>query len=391
MVWGTWLNARGRKITVSDKTETIDFEYEGSYPEGVKWKKISDHVVQGSYFTWNTETKTDDISTASFLFKVNGADSQVRGRVLNADGGPAPNKKVTLKNKRIPKLVKTATTGKDGYFAAKEILLGDHYELSVGDYTMDVLPYYSGESIGNISLAKESVKIHLEPADASGAFDQSLYPGQDYKFSLFINNIGTENCSAASYEIIYDSSLTITAPPPQLGTMEPNAVKVLPITINCAFVGGASEMKTVTVKVRDNMNSRVWEDTFTLLFNKTSLEFKITGSRVLVDMIVFTNNNAYFTEGSVKVPWQAEPYLVLCYDWLGTADVYSIGINNNPPKGNMANSYMDDEAGNPRNTEDTALSITLSESTTYTSYLHAGKTYEYDCDFYRVTVAEPGP
>jgi uncharacterized repeat protein (TIGR01451 family) len=207
--------------------------------------------------------------------------------------------------------------------------------------------------------------------------------GTNYSFYIYIENTGTVDATACTYNLALDDGLTLVSGSTSgiLGTVEPGAkkTKCLPLTVRCTFSQNEYEFKTIQIQITDAINDRTWNDSVSLRFNKRSVSFNIASQSNIQGLILAPTGKAYQFSGidiSVVVPWSSKDYLVVfCGASANTETVYSLGIDTEPDK--AFSGFTDVANYEPNDSEANAYVINSQDQ--IMSYLHKG-----DFDYYRI-------
>jgi hypothetical protein len=294
----------------------------------------------------------------------------------------------------------TVTTDGDGKFTVEGTIPGDSYEIAVDGQTTTVTPTTDAANIGTVTISDGiNFKVSLVPPDIK--FDENnfwfpttlpktgidftrLYAdGTNCPFYLYIENTGSQNATACTYNLTLDNGLTLISGNTGgiLGTVQPGArnTKCLPLTVNCTSVLNEYEFKTINIQITDTINNKTWNDSVSLRFNRSSVSFNIAAQRDIRGLILAPTGKAYpfsGTDTSVVVPWSSKDYLVVfCGASVNTEAVYSLGIDVEP---NRAFAGFTDAASYEPNDGEASASV-INMQGQITSYLHMG-----DFDYYRI-------
>jgi hypothetical protein len=231
--------------------------------------------------------------------------------------------------------------------------------------------------------------------------------GTSLDFVMEVENIGTEDCTAATYAIEYDGAyLTVNDPAPnrRLGTLMPKSQggstykKSIPLTITAKPLPGNLVLKDVEIGVRinDTITQRIWNDSVSIRYNREKIPFRIYSEYPVQGIIKvpggkthhFRTNNAAYGECSytIYLPWSTEDYFVIFSGaTAATESAYSLGINTIPSR--AFSTFEDTGIYEPNNDEDQAVLIESRDS--IMAYLHGGS--RADIDYYRINLGNEVP
>jgi hypothetical protein len=146
-----------------------------------------------------------------------------------------------------------------------------------------------------------NVKASLRPQDDSADSTRLYADGTSMNFVLEIENIGTQDCTAATYALEYNNArLVINDPAPnrRLGTLAPKSperekeayTKSIPLTITGIPLTGNSAFADTEIKVNinDTIAKKTWNDSVYIRYNRAKIPFRI--------------RSEYPVQGIIKVP-----------------------------------------------------------------------------------------
>ena len=381
-------------------------------PSNVTFSRESDRLVKVSYrdgsYSRNIVSYlyASRIATSSFKGNIVG-DGSVTRSVSRAIGFPLGNSAAWMRNLQNNDAF-TITTDNDGNYTADNIIAGDEYEITVGGQATVVLPNVDGDDVGTIAVTsgvnfKATIRPQTNTTDMDLLFAST---GTGYGFNITIENTGTTDCTAATYELELDSDLTLNSGALSniLGTIEPRKTKTITLNLSCVPIQNEYEFKKIKVKIKDNINNKSWDDSVSIKFNKASVRFRVQADNSknehVFGLIVVPNGKAYYfstpyTYGYNSypavnpgaMPWYSKDYLVV---FMGakvsgahsTEAVYSLGINVTPYYYTDFAGFLDVANYEPNDTEDTAYRLYIGDK--IMSYLHKD-----DIDYYRVNLGTP--
>jgi hypothetical protein len=210
-----------------------------------------------------------------------------------------------------------------------------------------------------------------------------------YELNIEIENTGTTDCTAATWQLEFANDLIAESEPAShiLGTIEPGKKKTLEIKVRCLQIQNEYEYKKIGITVNDPISGNTWEDSVSLKFHKTPVTFNIKSNNKVSGIIIAPTAQAYsfsnVTSTSFSMPWSMRDYLVVFSG--ATADteaVYSLGIGVTPDSN--FTSFTDTANYEPNNTESVATQLGIQSKTM--SYLHKN-----DIDYYKVNMGTTAP
>ena len=364
---------------------------------------LSDNVkiISFSYITANDKLYlfANRIKNGSLSGTIAGFNSSGSGSARNVAGGIGKIS-VVISNLANQCDTTTVTTDGNGNFIADNIIPEDIYQIDVDGQITTITPTTNDANIGTVTITDGvNFKTSLAPPDIKFDEDNFWFPtvlpetdidftrlyadGTNYRFYLYIENTGTKDATASTYNITLDDGLTLVSGNTTgiLGTVEPGAkkTKYLPFTVNCPSVQNEYEYKTIRIQITDAINNKTWSDSVSLRFHKRSVSFNIAAQSNVQGVILSPAGNVYQFSGkdaSVIVPWSSKDYLVVFTGAsAATETIYSLGIDTEP--GKAFSGFIDVANYEPNNSETDAYVINRQER--IMSYLHKG-----DFDYYRI-------
>jgi hypothetical protein len=297
---------------------------------------------------------------------------------------------LTISNLNNAANVITTSTDEEGNFTAERTIPGDKYEVTAGEQTTVVMPNTDGENIGTVTITDGmNFKTSITRTGSSTDMMQ-LYNLIDYSFNIEVENTGIDDCLAATYVLTIPDGLT--AKDVQLddilGTIEPGKKKIIPITVRCGSLLEESVYKTIGLTIADTIAQKTWDDSVSLKFNQTGVEFNINSNSEISGLIIVPTVKAYrfttkssATSGvyslSAWVPrYSNKDYLVVFSGATAqTEAIYSIGVDVDADTD--FSKFRDLGNYEKNDTEDTATSVRSKNK--IMSYLHKN-----DIDYYRI-------
>ena len=227
-------------------------------------------------------------------------------------------------------ITKTVTTDSNGNFKVSDIVIGNEYNLSVGNRTIPVTANTNGEDIGTITLGDGvSFKIKISPA-ASNIDMLRLYPNTNYSFNIAVTNIGSERTATPRYIMTLPAGITRVSGADlsgNLATLDPGKTdsSTLNITLSCDkdSITDEFENKQIRIKMVDAFDdSKTWNDSVDLKFNKEKETFYFRSYHRIPGVVIVPGAKAYFfntTAGStgnfnttMEFPkYTGKPYLIV--------------------------------------------------------------------------------
>jgi hypothetical protein len=384
-LWGEWIRMdtgdvwyiASNYISVSDPENIVALERQSNNVTEVSLKGGRKYYLYASR-----------IANTSFSGKIAAFETGT-GQSARAVGSSLGGISVVVSNLNDKANELTSTTEADGSFTVDDAIPGDSYEISVEGQTTTVTPIADGDDIGTITLTDGiNFKTSIKPTSSSVDM-QRLYANLNiYDFTITIQNTGDADCLAATYTLDFDDDLIVASQPssPVLGTIEPGKSRIIELSLGCKLVQSEYAFKKIGVRVTDEINKKTWEDSVSLKFNKTPVNFNIKANSKVSGVVITPNANAYSfsgTSSSLTMPWSTRDYLVVFSG--ATADtevIYSLGIN--VMADDNFDSFADPGNYEGNNTEDAAMAIRMSDK--IMSYLHKN-----DIDYYKINLGVTAP
>ncbi|MDR2193140.1 MAG: hypothetical protein LBP19_01515, partial [Treponema sp.] len=391
--WGEWLRMdTGATWYISSGAIKID---NSSSSVSVSLSKQSDRVIEVSegsrkYYLYASRT-----ANARFTGKIAAFGSSASNVQRAALGSGLGGIGLVITNLHNKTNELTATTDGEGNFEVDNAIPGDEYEITVEDQTATVTPSADGDDVGTITVTDGvNFKTSIKPKSTSVDM-QRLYANLNvYTFTITVENTGTADCLAATYELDFDDDLVVIAEPSDkaFGTIEPEKSKTIEVTVSCQPIQAEYEFKKIGISITDRIENKTWEDSVSLKFNKAPVNFNIKTNSNVSGVVITPTAKAYtFSVGSSNtssftMPWSTSDYLVVFSG--ATADTeakYSLGIN--VAADSDFTSFIDlgnYEGSGGNNAENTATAIQVSDK--IMSYLHKN-----DVDYYKINLGTTAP
>lgn len=343
----------------------------------------------------NVITVSDNENTYC-LYAVRTATSSVSGSVASIGNARALSggyASVVLQNINDANDKIETIADANGCFTANNIIVGENYNVTIGNMSLDVKPAFDGEDIGTITV-KEGVNFKVSLFnDYSEMYvgPRSEYD-EYYDITLKITNVGDENCSAATFSLIGDDGLEVVnnySDGVLLRTVAVGETKRLPIRVKCdSFDGADYKVKKIHLAITDR-NGTTWNDSVSLKFYRESAKINITSedNRPISGVIIgggktfsISNNTSY----QVTVPVIDRDYLLVFSGAIAnvsrnTETAYSIGINCNATHPDNLLAELGTETNKHEPNDDEQSSWLLENNRCYVSFLFDG-----DVDYYRL-------
>jgi hypothetical protein len=383
--WGEWLRMDAEE-TWYINSAAIEINKRSSSKE-VSLNKQSDRVLEVTEGSRKYYLYASRITNTSFPGRIASLEQgSLSSRVL---GGGIGGIGVAISNLNDQANKTTTTTDADGNFTAEGIIPGDNYVVTPdGGQPTTVSPSADGDDIGTITIPDGAVNFKT----SISAGTTIRYPNTRYDFTLSVKNTGTEDCSAATFQLNFDSELDVISTPASLilGTIEPGKEKTIPIAVMCKPFSSDYEFRKIGVTITDTRNNKTWNDSVSIKFSNEKesyrIKFNIRANSAVSGVIITPNSGVYrfnkTTSESLSIPWSPQDYLVVFSG--ATADTeaaYSFATNVTPDT-NF------DSLSNPMNYEpnDTETAATvLSMRDGIMSYLDKN-----DIDYYKINFPLPG-
>jgi hypothetical protein len=306
-----------------------------------------------------------------------------------------------------------------GEFEAKGFIPGDALLASVGIGNLPPIPIPGipippdnpeyETPVAPIPVVSDGInlKVSIRPVDESVDTTLLYANGLSMDFLLEVENIGTKDCTAATYEIeYYDPYLTVNDPSPnkRLGTLTPKDQggstykKTIPLTITPKPLSGNLAFKDAEIRVRinDPIVQKTWNDSVSIRYNRAKIPFLFRSEYPVQGIIKVPGGKTHHfkTDGlsygnytyTIELPWSTEDYFVIFSGATAeTEAAYSLGINT-APSGDFI-TFNDTGIYEPNDSEEHAVFIENKDS--ITAYLHGGS--QTDIDYYRINIGNDAP
>jgi hypothetical protein len=331
--------------------------------------------------------------------------SSFTGRVVVSEGSPG-GRKVTVQNDYNENLSETCTTGPDGSFTARNVIIGDPYTISSGAYRKSFTPRFDGDTAGALNLTdRGNIQCTLTPLPLVNPW--MLYAGKDFDFTLAIENHGASDYMTPSYALSYDPAiLEVTVSPnvSTIATLEPGAMRQLKLTFRAAV----TEDRVIPLGIRftESFTGAVWEDEFAVRFYPgpmQHLEIRNDSFDNTVAVILPGGTGWIFAPGvighdgittthfgTMELPRSTREYLLVFthtgYPWKDAVGNGAFWLGFDTPMGNtqgVLKAIPDTEKDEPMDSEDRAK--VLKNVKEIKGFLHEG-----DIDFYKLTLPPEG-
>jgi len=391
--WGEWIRMdTGENWYISNKSILVN----NSGKSGVSMKKQSSRVIEvteGGRKYYLFASRVNNGKFTGSIANLLPSGRHLASRAVSGIGGI---------NIAIGNLGNAADKSKtksndDGTFMF-EGTPGDSYVVSVDGNDTVVTPNTNGDDIGTITVTNG---LNFKVKIVSTSDMQALFAGGiTYDFSIEIENTGTEDCTAARFNLELDPELVLISGETSgiLRTIEPRKSRNIPIRLQCNNISSSYQFKRINVRIEDSLNGNIWNDSVSIKFNAGTVNFAIRSETPINGVVISPQGKAYHfncnveqggwgipsdgnrCRATVTVPWSADDYLVVFSG--ATADtesVYTLGINMPNPDGNLSK-FMNVMNYEPNNNESDATKITGLDP--IISYLHKN-----DIDYYVVNVS----
>jgi len=275
---------------------------------------IRNSANNGSSFTFDRQSdnviKVTEKLTAGdkifYLYASRIPNGNFRGSIFNPAGNVS-GLSLKFTDTTNPSITRTVTTTTDGSFKVSDIVIGNEYDLTVGNRTIPVTANSSGEDIGIITLGDGiNFKIKITP-DNSNTDMLALYPDTNYSFTISIKNVGNVVTTAPRYIISLPEGLTRISGSDirgNISTLNPGATGTLSFTLSCAksSLNDEFENKRIGIKMLDAFDdSKSWNDSVELKFNRDKETFNFRAYNRTPGVVIVPGAKAYFfntTSGS---------------------------------------------------------------------------------------------
>jgi hypothetical protein len=404
--WGEWLRMdTGEKWYISGGSITINGRESSNT---VTLTRQSSRVVE-----------VGDGGRKYYLYASRVANASFTGRVVEVDQSPrsaAGGRAVAGGKGWINVVVKdldngsstTVQTEANGKFTVPEIIPGDRYQITPEGGT----PVSDGEDMGTITISDGvNFKTSIEPQSANTNMAE-LYAGTSYSMAIVVENTGTEDATAAVYQLTFENGLSSSGNTAGiLGTIKPGRTKMIQINLNCSSGSGDYTFKRIGVQITDPITNKTWDDSVSLRFFNGSINFGITTPMAgIMHGIIVTpaNNVTWFETKNIHDYWWVDPYgnigwngadikfprltngdylIVLAGADADTEMAYSLGFDSDTEVyfGNITETAQYE----PNNTEETAAGIGWQEE--IIAYLHENDFDYYKLNFENIVSRLPAP
>jgi hypothetical protein len=223
-LWGEWVRMdTGATWYISSSAITINGR---SASTSVSLSKQSDRVIEVSdggrkYYLYASRT-----ANAWFTGVVAGDAGSVR-----AIGGGLGGVRVAITNLGNKADELSAVTNADGTFTANDVIPGDSYQITPeGGKPVTVTPVGDGDDIGVITVTNGlNFKTVVKPKSNSTDMTRLYANMNAYELILEIENTGSVDCTAATYQLNFAPDLIAESVPASqiLGTIEPGKKRLL--------------------------------------------------------------------------------------------------------------------------------------------------------------------
>jgi hypothetical protein len=421
-LWGEWIRIdngdswyiSGKKISITGSVSAV--------PSGPTLEKQSDQVVRVSetgrdpYYLF--ASRTANASLRGKVVLVDDASSVARARAGGGGMGAIPPI-IHIKNPKQPEKPPVETTPDPvtgDIRTAEEFIPGDELEVIIPELppiTVQPLPVPPDNPdyeppVVPIPIVTEGVNLKASIRPRYAEDSTRLYAdGTSMEFLLEIENVGTEDCTAATYEVVYTGSdLVINDPAPnhRLGTLTPKEQggtaykKSIPLTITGKPLSGTLAFTDIEigVKINDTIVKKTWNDSVSIRYNKAKIPFRIRSEYPVQGIIKVPGGKTHHFKTSdssygncsytIDLPWSTENYFVIFSGATATTEsAYSMGINTAP---SQAFSAFDD-LGIYEPNNDEASAVLIKNSDSIMAYLHGGS--RADIDYYRINLGNEVP
>jgi len=385
--WGEWIRMdTGALYYFNNDTLTINGQ---------------NSVLSPRVFTIESErviTGTDN-GIKFWLYASRPATASFSGRIVDMRQSPSRaastgNMNLIVRNIKNDANSKSVETDNDGKFQVPGSIAGDEYLATFPEApeipAIRIIPGYSGDDIGTVTLIEGvNFKISVRAENPQTTDITQLYADSTpYKIVIDIENIGTENCTGANFQLDFgDLNFSPTSYDRVLGTIVPGAKKSLSFTVNCPnyIEEPAYKDKVIGITIRDVRN-KVWEDSVQLQFHKAPVIFNFKSDKQVQGVVItprqkayhFVSNAASKYSATITLPWSDEPYLVVFSGAaLENETRYSMGLNVTPDTNFIE--FWDTSMHEPNDTEETAYKIDTRIEPKIMSFLHLN-----DIDYFKV-------
>jgi hypothetical protein len=253
--------------------------------KSVSLSKQSDRVVEVTEDGRKYYLYASRIANTSFTGKIAGL-GQGSPSISIARGGNLGGIGVTISKLDDQVNEITTTTDTEGNFTAEDIIPGEDYVVTpAGGTPTTVSPSADGDDVGTITIPDGAVNFKT----SISAGTTIRYPNTRYDFTLSIKNTGTEDCSAATFQLDFDSELYVISAPASsiLGTIEPGKEKTIPITVMGKPFSSEYDFRKVGVTITDTRNNKIWNDSVSVKFSNEKESYRIESNLISVPTAPF--------------------------------------------------------------------------------------------------------
>lgn len=328
------------------------------------------------------------------LYAIRTASSSISGTVTTDGSSRAINggylsvimQNIDDANDRIE-----TTTDANGSFKADQLIVGEKYNVKVGNTSLSVSPSFDGEDIGTITLTS-GVNFKVTVSNSK----TEMYAGiVYYPISVEITNVGDANCTAATYTLEWDDGLDVINNYEDgflLRTIAVGETKTIPVLVRCDSLEVDSVQRKLRLTIKD-IDNKTWNDSVALKFYRDSAIINVVSENDRpISGVIIGGGNTYSLTGktnySLDIPVISENYLMVFSGAIANASkntecIYSVGINTPAVSASALNTQLGTDTGafEPNNDETNAKMISSGES--IVSYLH-----ENDVDYYSCLISE---
>ncbi len=322
------------------------------------------------------------------IYAIRTASSLIKGNVKSIDASRGSEEgylSVIIQNVKDRNDRIETQTNESGEFTADDLVLGDAYNVTIGSSSINVTPSYDGEDIGTVTL-KHGVNFKVLVSNTN----RDMYAGAVYySMNLIIENIGDENCTAASYSLTWDDGLDVRNNYSEgflLRTVASGETKTIPISVRCEPIDSNYEIRKLNLRITDK-DGNIWDDSVSLKFYGDSATINVVSEdeRPISGVIIgdgktfsITNKNNY----SVIVPIIDEEYLMVFSGAIANASrntecAYSVGVDCTATSAEKLLTELNLDTNSYEPNDDEINATKISSGKTIVSYL-----YENDIDYY---------
>ncbi|MBI9103944.1 MAG: chitobiase/beta-hexosaminidase C-terminal domain-containing protein [Spirochaetales bacterium] len=328
------------------------------------------------------------------------ANIRSTGRGLSGIGGI----NIIITNLNNPSNTDTVTTDVNGEWESDQIIPGEEYlvepvseDLPAGYEDLQpaiIQTAEDGEDIGNLILTTERYNFQTEYSMGDNNFlyaDGATY----FNITLKVTNTGSESNLGTNYVLSGESGLTISGGAPGVvGSMVPDAEKIINIGVRCEEITASWEDKDVSITLTSgDGENHTWEDSVTLRFYKTKTRINLysTGNDAstykVVNGYILTPDgrsidfktawDGQLNTGFIELPYYTGFIFAFCGADLNSEAKYSFGVEREPEDKATLDAFYNTGIYEPNNNE--ISSVTVAMDDVVMSYLHTS-----DYDFYAI-------